>query len=169
MTSRDKARVVRLDTFRRKKRPESGEQETMSGILIRWLITTVAVLLVPYLVSGVQVKGLGSALIAAAILGVLNALVRPVLILLTLPLTIVTLGFFILIINALLFLLAGAIVPGLEVASFWSAFFASIIVSLVSWIMNSAIAGGGGERTVFVRRWDSDTVDMRKGESGKWE
>lgn len=141
----------------------------MPGILIRWLITTAAVFLVPYLVSGVQVKGLGAALIAAALLGILNALVRPVLILLTLPLTIVTLGFFILIINALLFQLAGAIVPGLEVSSFWSAFLASIIVSLVSWIMSFAVTGGGGERTVIVRRWDSNAVDMRRGESGKWE
>jgi putative membrane protein len=128
-----------------------------------------AVLLVPYLISGVQVKGLGSALIAAAILGIMNALVRPVLILLTLPLTIVTLGFFILIINALLFELAGAIVPGLHVESFWSAFWASMIVSIVSWFMNSVVAGGGGERTVIVRRWDSNTVDMHKGRGGKWE
>jgi putative membrane protein len=141
----------------------------MPGILIRWLITTMAVLLVPYLISGVQVKGLGSALIAAAILGIMNALVRPVLILLTLPLTIVTLGFFILIINALLFELAGAIVPGLHVESFWSAFWASMIVSIVSWFMNSVVAGGGGERTVIVRRWDSNTVDMHKGRGGKWE
>lgn len=169
MTTPDDGRVIRLDEHRRKHKSESGEKETMPGILVRWLITTMAILLVPYLVSGVQVNGLGAALIAAAILGVMNALVRPVLILLTLPLTIVTLGLFILVINALLFQLAGAIVPGLEVASFWSAFFASIIVSIVSWIMNSAVAGGGGERTVIVRRWDSHTVDMHKGKGGKWE
>jgi putative membrane protein len=169
MTAPEFRRVISLDAHRPKKKIESGEKKAMPGILIRWLITTAAVLLVPYLVSGVQVKGLGSALIAAAILGIMNALVRPVLILLTLPLTIVTLGFFILIINALLFQLAGAIVPGLHVASFWSAFFASIIVSIVSWIMNFVVAGGGGERTVIVRRWDSDTVDMRRGKGGKWE
>ncbi|HMK33462.1 MAG TPA: phage holin family protein, partial [Desulfomonilaceae bacterium] len=122
----------------------------MPGILARWLITTVAILLVPYLISGVQVSGLGSALVAAGFIGILNAMVRPVLIILPLPLTIVTLGFFILVINALLFMLAAAIVPGLHVSSFWSAFFAAIIVSIVSWIMNSAVAGGGGERTVIV-------------------
>ena len=93
---------------------------------------------------------------------------RPVLIILTLPLTILTLGIFILIINALLFQLAGAVVSGVHIASFWSALFASIIVSLVSWILNSAVSGGGGERTVIVRRW-SDTVDMRRGKGGKWE
>jgi len=141
----------------------------MPGILARWLITTVAILLVPYLISGVQVSGLGSALVAAGFIGILNALVRPVLIILTLPLTIVTLGLFVLVINALLFMLAAAIVPGLQVSSFWSAFFAAIIVSIVSWIMNSAVAGGGGERTVIVRKWDVNTVDMHKGRGGKWE
>lgn len=140
----------------------------MPGILIRWLITTLAILMVPYLVSGVKVEGFGAALAVAAILGILNALVRPVLIILTLPLTILTLGVFILIINALLFQLAGALVSGIHVASFWSAFFSSIIVSLVSWILNSAVAGGGGERTVIVRRWDGP-IDMHRGKGGKWE
>ena len=79
----------------------------MAGILIRWLITTVAILIVPHLISGVRVDSLGTALWAAAILGILNALIRPVLFLLTLPLTILTLGLFILVINALMFQLAG--------------------------------------------------------------
>lgn len=140
----------------------------MAGILIRWLITTAAILIVPQLISGVRVDSLGTALWAAVILGILNALIRPVLFLLTLPLTILTLGLFILVINALMFQLAGALVSGLHVASFWSAFFASIIVSLVSWLMSSMVSGGGGETTVFVRRWDS-TVDMRRDKGGRWE
>jgi putative membrane protein len=140
----------------------------MAGILIRWVLTTVAILIVPHLISGVRVDSLGTALWAAAILGILNALIRPVLFLLTLPLTILTLGLFILVINALMFQLAGALVSGLHVASFWSAFFASIIVSLVSWIMSSMVAGGGGETTVFVRRWDNP-IDMRRGKGGRWE
>jgi len=142
----------------------------MPGILLRWLITTIAVLIVPYVVSGVTVEGVGSALIAAAFLGILNALVRPLLILLTLPLTIVTLGFFILVINALLFELAAAVAPGIHVASFWSALFASIIVSIVSWLVNSAVSGGGGERTTFiVRKWGDNSIDLRRGKGGKWE
>jgi putative membrane protein len=140
----------------------------MPGILLRWLITTIAVLTIPYVVSGVQVNGIGSALFAAAILGILNAIVRPLLIILTLPLTIFTLGFFILVINALLFQIAGAIVPGLEVASFWSAFFASLLVSIVSWLMNSAVAGGAGEKTVIIKRWDN-SIDLRRDRSGRWE
>jgi putative membrane protein len=136
-------------------------------IIIRWLITTIAIMVVPYLVSGVQINGLASALFSAAILGILNASVRPLLILFTLPLTIFTLGFFILIINALMFQLAGAIVPGLQVASFWSAFFASIIVTIVSWIMNAAV-GGPKEGTVIISG-RTKTIDMHRGQSGKWE
>jgi putative membrane protein len=140
----------------------------MVGILIRWLITTIAILIVPYLLSGVRVDSLGTALWAAAILGILNALIRPVLFILTLPLTVLTLGLFILVINALMFQLAGALVSGFHVASFWSAFFASIIVSLVSWLMSSMVAGGGGETTVFVGRGDR-TIDMHRGRGGRWE
>jgi putative membrane protein len=139
----------------------------MTGILIRWLITTLAILAVPYLISGVRVESFGSAMLTAAILGILNAMVRPILILLTLPLTILTLGLFILVINALLFELAGAIVPGMYVASFWSAFFASIIVSIVSWILNSVVAGGKGEKTIMV--WSrGNAIDMRR-RGGRWE
>jgi putative membrane protein len=141
----------------------------MPGILIRWFVTTLAILAVPYLISGVRVEGIGAALLTAAVLGILNALIRPVLILLTLPLTIVTMGLFILVINALLFQLAGAIVPGVYVASFWSALFASIVVSLVSWLLNSAIAGGSGDTTVVVSRWGGDSIDMRRGKGGRWE
>jgi putative membrane protein len=140
----------------------------MPGILIRWFITTLAIVIVPYVSSGVRVEGLGAALFAGAILGILNAVIRPVLILLTLPLTVVTIGLFIFVINALLFQLAAAIVPGMHVDSFWSALFASIVVSIVSWILNSAIAGGAGERTVIVHR-ESGPIDMHRGRGGKWE
>jgi putative membrane protein len=142
----------------------------MPGILLRWLVTTLAVLVVPYLISGVSVSNVWSALLAGAVLGILNALVRPVLIILTLPLSIVTLGLFILVINALMFQLAGAVVPGLHVESFWSAFLAAIVVSIVSWCANSLIAGGAGERTVIVRRWrGGGTIDMHRRKDGKWE
>jgi putative membrane protein len=142
----------------------------LPGIVIRWLVTTLTILMIPNLISGIKVAGLGSALAAAAIIGVLNAVVRPVLIILTLPLTIVTLGVFILVINALLFELAGWMVSGIQIDSFWSAFLGSLIVSLVSWIMNSSIAGGPHERTIIVRRWgDTSTIDMHRGRRGRWE
>lgn len=170
MTELDPAKVIDLDS-RRKFRGQPGHrgEKVMPGILIRWFVTTLAILAVPYLISGVRVEGIGSALLVAAVLGILNALIRPVLILLTLPLTIVTMGLFILVINALLFQLAGAIVSGVHIASFWSALFASIVVSLVSWMLNSAIAGGGGETTVIVKRWGDNSIDMRRGKGGRWE
>ncbi len=90
----------------------------MPGILVRWLIITVTVLLISKLFRGVTVDDTGSALVFAAILGVLNAFVRPVLIILTLPLTIVTLGFFILVINALLFWFVAGLDVGVHVSGF---------------------------------------------------
>jgi putative membrane protein len=142
----------------------------MPGILIRWLVTTLAILMIPHLISGVRVEGIGSALAAAAILGILNALIRPILIILTLPLTIVTLGLFILVINALLFQFAGWVVSGLHIDSFWSALFGSLIVSIVSWIMNSALPSHDMEQTIIIKRsGDSRVIDMRRDKDNKWE
>lgn len=176
MNHPDDRRVIRMDDYRHHSSSKSekigekhGELSLMQGVVVRWLITTIAIMVIPYVLSGVTVDSFWSALLAAGILGILNALVRPLLLLLTLPLTIVTLGFFILVINALLFQLAAAMVPGLHVASFWSALFASIIVSIVSWIMNSMVAGGPSDQTVVIRRWGKDTVDMRKDRTGRWE
>ncbi len=139
--------------------------------IVRWLITTVAILIVPQIVSGVQVSGFGTALAAAIILGVLNAVVRPVLIILTLPLTVVTLGFFILVINALLFQLAGWLLPGLKIASFWSAFAGALIVSIVSMILSLAVVDHAkvGRPRVVYRRGVDHTYDMHRGSNGKWE
>ena len=142
----------------------------MPGILIRWLVTTLAILMITHLISGVRVEGIGSALAAAAILGILNALIRPILIILTLPLTIVTLGLFILVINALLFQFAGWVVSGLHIDSFWSALFGSLIVSIVSWIMNSALPSHDMEQTIIIKRsGDSRVIDMRRDKDNKWE
>jgi len=142
----------------------------MPGILIRWLVTTLAILMIPHLISGVRVEGIGSALAAAAILGILNALIRPILIVLTLPLTIVTLGLFILVINALLFQFAGWVVSGLHIDSFWSALFGSLIVSVVSWIMNPALPSSDMERTIIIHRsGDPRIIDMRRDKDDRWK
>ncbi|MDQ1285276.1 MAG: putative rane protein [Thermodesulfobacteriota bacterium] len=142
----------------------------MPGILIRWIIMTVTVLLISKLhLVNVTVDDTASALVFAAILGVMNAFIRPVLIILTLPLTLVTLGFFVLVLNALLFWFVAGLDVGVHVAGFWSAFGASLIVSLVSWFTSSAVSGGGGERTVIVTNWDRNVVDLRQGRGGKWE
>jgi putative membrane protein len=141
----------------------------MPGIFLRWIITTIAIVIVPYIVTGFRISNLFAAFFVAAILGILNALIRPLLILLTLPITILTLGIFILIINTLMLELAAAISPGVSVDSFGSAFFASIIISIVSWILNNFVAGGGGERFTIVTHTRHDALDMRKDSRGKWE
>jgi putative membrane protein len=141
----------------------------MPGIALRWLILTVALMIVPYVVSGFHISNVAAAFFGAAVLGIFNAAIRPVLILLTLPITILTLGIFILIINSLMLQLAAFISPGITIDSFGSAFFASIIISIVSWIMNNFVAGGGGERFTIITHSRRDALDMRRDSRGKWE
>jgi putative membrane protein len=106
------------------------------GILANWIVTTIAIIVSAYLLSGVTVRNIGVALVAAVVLGLINAILRPILVILTLPLTIVTLGLFIFILNALLVLFASAIVPGFEVRSFWWALLFSLLFSIISTIIH---------------------------------
>lgn len=101
----------------------------MKGFLVRWMITTLAVALAVE-VTPMQAEGWWALVATALLLGVVNACVRPVLVLLSLPVIVLSLGFFLLVLNALMLWLAGALVPGFEVGGFWSAFFGSIIISL---------------------------------------
>ena len=117
----------------------------MSAFVIRWLVTTIAVLVAAHLVPGIGYDGWGALLGASLLLGIINAFVRPILLLLSLPFIIVTMGLFIFVINALLLLLVSKIVPAFQVAGFWSAFFGAIIISLVSWILSSFFRGSDGK------------------------
>ena len=113
----------------------------MVSFLIRWFVTAVAVLVAARIVPGVDYHDNYAALaVTALVLGILNAFVRPLLILFTLPLNVLTLGVFILFINAFLFWLAGKIVEGFTVQGFWSAFFGALIVSIVSYLINLLLA-----------------------------
>lgn len=105
-------------------------------ILVRWLISAVAVMLVAYLVPGITVAGFVSASLVALVLGFANAVVRPILVFLTLPITILTLGFFILVINAFLFMVTSSLVPGFHVDGFWPAFIGSIVMAIIGWMAN---------------------------------
>src|SRR3954462_4107145 len=96
-------------------------------LIVRWLLLAAALLLVAHLYPGVTVKSFGSAMIAALVLGLLNALLRPLLVLLTLPVTVLTLGLFLFIINALMFYFAASMLEGLSVASFGAALIGSLI------------------------------------------
>ena len=105
-------------------------------ILAVWAINAGALLLLPYLISSIKIEGLGTALIIVLVLGLINALLRPLLVLLTLPVTLLTLGLFIFVLNALLFQLAATVVPGFSVGGFWSALFGSMLYSIVSWALS---------------------------------
>jgi len=116
----------------------------LNGILIRWLLLTISIILTSYLVDGIYVESFFSALFAALVLGILNALFRPVLIVITLPINILTLGLFTFVINALLLKMVSGVVPGFYVYGFWSAVFGSLIISLVSWLLSSFVSDRGG-------------------------
>jgi putative membrane protein len=105
-------------------------------LLLAWLINTVALLALPYLMSSIRVESFASALIAALVLGLINTFIRPILILLTLPATLVTLGLFIFVINGLLFWAVGSWVEGFHVAGFWSAVGGAILYSIISWALS---------------------------------
>jgi putative membrane protein len=112
----------------------------MMKLLIRLLINMLAILAIAYVFPGlVWVDTVWSALAAAFLLGIVNAVIRPIFILLTLPLTLVTLGLFLLVINALMLWMVSGLVGGFYVGGFWGAFFGSILISLVSWILSRVI------------------------------
>jgi putative membrane protein len=115
----------------------------MPGILIRWVILTAAIIVTAYLLDGIRIDGFFSAIFSAALLGILNAFFRPILLVLTLPINILSLGLFTFVINALLLLMASGVIPGLTVSGFWTALFGSLLISLVSFILNTFIGGHG--------------------------
>ena len=108
-------------------------------LLLTWLINAAALMALPYLMNSVAVTNVGTALIAALVLGLVNTLIRPLLVLLTLPVTVLSLGLFILVINAVLFWLVSTLIDGFEVAGFWSAFLAAILYSVISWALSSLL------------------------------
>ena len=131
----------------------------MQGLLIRWLILTGAILLASYLIGGIYVSGFFPAVFAAAMLGILNAFFRPILIILTLPINLVTFGLFTFVINAMMLKMASAVIPGFDVYGFWSAIFGSLIISVTSWLLTSFVSGRGR----------IEYIDLRKREDGYWE
>jgi putative membrane protein len=131
----------------------------MRGILVRWLFLTVAILLAAYLIDGIRIAGFPSAVLAAAVLGVLNAFLRPILFILTLPLTILTLGLFTFAINALILMMASGVISGFEIDGFGSALLGALFISVVSWLLTSFISDRG---TV-------QFIDLKHKGGGRWE
>jgi len=132
-------------------------------IITRWLVITVSILLASRFVSGIRVDSVLTAIIAAGILGLINVFIKPVLILLTLPLSIITLGVFTFFINAFLLELVSHMVPGFEVEGFLAAFLGALMISIVSWLANFFIVSNNTGRP---KR--QDVIDMEKGDDGKW-
>ena len=108
-------------------------------LLLVWILNAVALLVVAYVLPGVVVASFGSAMLAALVLGLINMLVKPVLILLTLPITVVTLGLFLLVLNALMFWMAGSMLKGFQVNGFWWAVGGAILYSLISGFLSNLI------------------------------
>ena len=108
-------------------------------ILVRWLLLAAALLLVAHVYSGVTVTSFASAMIAALVLGLLNALLRPLLVLLTLPVTLLTLGLFLFVINALMFYFAAELLSGMAVTSFGAALIGSLIYSVCGMVIDAAL------------------------------
>ncbi len=134
----------------------------MKGIAVRWLILTAAITVAAYLVEGIRVSGFITALFTAAILGILNAFFRPILIVLTLPLNILTLGLFTFVINAMLLKMASGLISGFEVIGFWAAVFGSLIISAVNWILISFVNDQG-------RLQKAGYIDLKKKDDDSWE
>ena len=120
---------------------------------------TIAIFITAYLINGIHVAGFFSAFFAAAILGLLNAFFRPILLILTLPINILSLGLFTFIINAMLLMMVSGLIPGFQVYGFWSAVFGSLLISLVSWLLTSFID----------KRGKVDYIDLRRVDHDHWE
>jgi putative membrane protein len=148
----------------------------MPGILIRWLTTTAAIVATAYLLDGIQISGFFSAVFAAAMLGFLNAFFRPIALLLTLPINILSLGLFTFIINALMLKMASGVIPGFDVYGFWTAIFGSFLISIISWLLNTFISEHGTVTTINMKRRqdamtkpEDDAIDLEHKGDNRWE
>jgi len=150
----------------------------MNGIIIRWLTLTVAIVSTSYLLDGIHISGFLSAFFAAAMLGILNAFFRPIALLLTLPINILSLGFFTFVINALMLKMASGIITGFDVIGFWTAIFGSLLISIISWLLSSFI-NDRGTVTSFNSEYrirhqqdrpaPNDTINLENKGDDRWE
>jgi putative membrane protein len=111
----------------------------MLRLIVTWLLNALALFVLPYLLPSIHVASYRSALVAALVLAFINTLIRPILVLLTLPVTLLTLGLFIFVINGLLFWFVGSFITGFTVGGFWSGVFGAIIYSVISWVLASLL------------------------------
>lgn len=138
----------------------------MIVLLTRWLVITAAILLSSLLVPGIRVDSTLTAFLAAGVLGLINIFIKPVLLILTLPLNIITLGFFSFIINAFLLKLVAYFVTGFEVNGFLAALLGALVISLVNWLANRFIVR---TKNGSNRPDKPDYIDLQQKGNGKWE
>ena len=140
----------------------------MRHFVFRWIATTVAVMVAASIIHGIRYDTVGSLIGAALLLGILNAFVRPILLILSAPLILLTLGFFVLVVNSLMLLLVPSVVSGFHVDSFWSAFWGAIIISFISWMLSAFFRGSDGRVHVLthhtqIKRVPGRVVDPKGG------
>ena len=137
----------------------------MTAFLIRWLVTTIAVFVAVKLPLGIRCESAGALFGASLLLGIINAFVRPALLLLSLPFIIVTMGLFIFVVNALLLLLVSWLVPSFVVGGFWSAFFGAIVIGIVSWALSAFFRTNDGRvqaithHPSIIKKADARTIE----------
>jgi len=129
--------------------------------VFRWAVTTVAVMVASSVIGGIRYDTVAALIGASLLLGILNAFVRPFLLILSAPVILLTLGFFILILNGLLLLLVPSVVVGFHVHSFWSAFWGAIVISLVSWLLSAFFRGSDGRVHVLTHHSEIRRVQGR--------
>ena len=122
----------------------------MFGFFLRWSINLLALVITASVIPGIRIQSLQMGIIAAGILGIVNAVIRPVVLILTLPINLLTLGLFTLVINAALLKLVAEFVPGLVIESFRAAFFGALLISLISWVVNAFVSSDG--TFIFIKR-----------------
>jgi len=115
----------------------------MFGFLLRWSMNLLALVVAASLIDGIRIESIVMAVLAAGIMGVVNAIIRPLVLLLTLPINLVTLGLFTLVINAVMLQLVAYLAPGFIIETFRAAFWGALVISLVSWLLNIFVGGDG--------------------------
>jgi len=126
----------------------------MLGFFLRWAINLVALVVAGSVIPGIRIQSIGMGIVAAGILGIVNAVIRPFVLILTLPINLLTLGLFTLVINAAMLKLVADVVPGFVVDSFSAAFLGAILISFISWLLNIFVSGDG--KVVFITRIRKD-------------
>jgi len=157
--------AAQISVFRRSFEMASKRRQSVINILFKWLALTASIMITSYITDGIHVDNVSSAFFAAAVLGVLNVFLRPIAIILTLPVNILSLGLFTFAINALMLMITSATISGFEVKGFWAALIGSLIISIISWVINSLVKK---KVTVKVEN-DPEFIDLKNKGDNKWE